>query len=81
MNGMKFQEAEKPFAQNTRTINKSNDLNTILKTATNFVDKNVEFAVPLNKGKNELVDKGLFNEDFLIIKSILIKIDAIYTYK
>jgi hypothetical protein len=67
MNGMKFPEAEKPFAQNSRTINKSNDLNTILKTATNFVDKNVEFAVPLNKGKNELGDKGLLNENFLIV--------------
>jgi hypothetical protein len=64
MNGMKFQGAEKPLAQNTRTINKSNDLNTILKTTTNFVDKNLEFAVPLNKGRIELVDKGLLNENF-----------------
>ena len=55
MNGMKFQEAEKPLAQNTRTIMKSNDLNPILKTTTNFVDRNLEFAVPLNKGKNESV--------------------------
>lgn len=50
MNGMKFEDSKPIVSQNTRTIIKSNELNPILKTTPNFVDKNLEFVVPLNKG-------------------------------
>ena len=59
MNGMQFQEPQKAQFQ-TATMQshtpstrapKSNDLNPIIKTTTNFVDKNLELVVPLNKGK------------------------------
>ena len=52
MNGMQFQEPQrsKLQQQNTRTI-KKNEINPILKTTSNFVDKIQEYAVPLNKGK------------------------------
>lgn len=67
MNGLQFQESQKPKQpqhhyhvqpqQRTTTAIKSprpNELNSVIKTTPNFVDKNQELVIPLNKGKKIL---------------------------